>query len=305
MKRSRPRSTSDPAARRGVLSGGDDRASPALPLRPNQTILEREIRQAVSELRRPALGLFLSGLLAGFGIGLSLLLAAVTLSRLAPTLPEGVTALLLGGAYATGFIVVIMGRTDLFTEYTTLAILPVLEGLVPIRQLGRLWGLVYTANLVGGIAVAGLVAVLGPRLGVVAPEAFGVLAERLTAHPWWVILLSGGLVGWLMGLLSWLVSAGRDTTSQILFIGLVTGGIALGHLHHSVVGAIEVMAALFAGASASTAEFGHFLLWATVGNALGGVLFAVLIQYSVVLGGGEPEGLRGASPDRSSPRGPR
>ncbi len=68
------------------------------------TILEREVAQAVSEFRRPAMGLFMSGLLAG--LGLSLLLVA---------------AVLIANAYAAGFVVVIMGRTDLFTEYTTLA----------------------------------------------------------------------------------------------------------------------------------------------------------------------------------------
>lgn len=279
---------------------------PSQPLKPHYTILEREISQAVGELQRPRNGLFLSGILAGFGLGLSLLLIAVTLSRIAPSLPDGVTALLLANAYTAGFVVVIMGRTDLFTEYTTIAILPVLAGISPIRDLGRLWALVYTSNVVGGVAVAGLIAVLGPSLGVIRPEVFGELAGRLTEHAWWVVLLSGGLAGWLMGLLSWLVSAGRDTISQIFFIWLITAAISLGHLHHAITGSVEMFAALFAGQSVGVLDLGYFLLWTTVGNALGGVLFAVLIQYSVVIGGGsaKEEGLRrDAGRDPSSARG--
>lgn len=188
----------------------------------------------------------------------------------------------------------ILGRTDLFTEYTTIAILPVLIGRTSVAALARLWSLVYSANLVGACIFAALTAVLGPALGVIEPQAFGQIAQNMIAHPWWVVLLSALLAGWLMGLLSWLIAAGRDTISQVFFVWLITFAIALAHLHHSITGSVDVLTAVFSGQGASLSDFGHFLLWTTLGNALGGVLFAVLIRYSLVVGAaGERDHSRG------------
>lgn len=57
----------------------------------------------------------------------------------------------------------------------------------------------------------------------------------MVEHPGWVILLSGVLAGWLMGLLSWLVAASRDTIGQIFIVALVTTAIGIAHLHHAEV----------------------------------------------------------------------
>jgi formate/nitrite transporter FocA (FNT family) len=39
------------------------------------------------------------------------------------------------------------------------------------------------------------------------------------------------------------------------------------------------LAAVFATQGVTLAEFGHFLLWATLGNAIGGLVFVALIKY--------------------------
>lgn len=254
--------------------------------KPYQTILDQEVEQAQEELGRPAAGLFLSGLLAGFGVSVSALLVAVILSTQGGAAPTLSAELLAATAYATGFILVIMGRTDLFTEYTTMAILPVLVGRAGIARLLRLWGLVFVANVLGAAGFAALAAQLGPRLGVVEAPVFAQLAHELVDLPWWVIVLSSSLSGWLMGLLAWLLGAARDTTSQVLFIWLVAGAIGLLHLHHSITGTAEVVAGVLTAPGLTLASFGHFLLWTTLGNVLGSVVFAVLIRHSVVLGTG-------------------
>lgn len=281
------------------------------PLKSYRTILEQEIRQASEELGRPAKGLFVSGLLAGIGVGVSLFLTAITLTLAENAVPGPATAFLTANAYTVGFIIVILGRTDLFTEYTTLAILPVLTGRAPVRALARLWGLVYAANLLGAAIFAGLVAVVGPALGSIEPRTLGRIAHDLLRHPWWVILLSALLAGWLMGLLSWLVTAGRDTISQIVFVWLITFVIALGHLHHAITGSVDILSALFAGQEVGLADLGYFLLWTTLGNGLGGVIFAVLIRHSLVIrqsnesrggghSGGRPRSSEGAGGSAAS-----
>lgn len=252
-------------------------------------ILAIEVAQGLGELERPARGLLISGLSAGLEIGFSVLLMGVITTLAADSLPELLTRLLTANMYAVGFIFVILGRSELFTEHTTLAVFPVLEGRATVGRLARLWGLVYAANVTGAAAFAFLLTGVAPQLGVVEPEAFGRIAHTLVEHEGGTIFLSAVLAGWLMGLLSWLVSAGRDTTSQIFFVWLVTASIGLGHLHHCIVGTTEVLAGLFAGQAIGWAAYGHFLLWTTLGNAVGGVVFVALLKYGhVIEPGSEP-----------------
>jgi formate/nitrite transporter FocA (FNT family) len=145
--------------------------------------------------------------------------------------------------------------------------------------------LIYVANQAGAAAFAAFLVFLGPRLGVIEPKVFGSIASGLVDHPGWVILLSAVLAGWLMGLLSWLVAASRDTIGQIVIVTLVTTAIGLCHLHHAVVGTAEVLAGVFSGQGATAADFGKFLFWATLGNILGGFFFVALIKFGHIRSG--------------------
>jgi len=265
----------DPSERR---SRNQEEEKGEEPQKSYETILEQEIAAGLTELERPAPALLLSGLSAGLDVSLSLLLMAV-MKTLTADQPRVVSEILVAMMYAAGFLFVVLGRSELFTEHTTLAVLPVLDGRASLAQLGRLWGLIYAANQVGAAAFAAFLAFLGPRLGVIETRVFGDIASGVVEHLGWVILLSGVLAGWLMGLLSWLVAASRDTISQIFIVALVTTAIGIAHLHHAVVGTAEVLAGVFSGQGATLADFGKFLLWATLGNILGGVFFVALIKF--------------------------
>jgi formate/nitrite transporter FocA (FNT family) len=242
-------------------------------------ILRQQVHEELVQIQRPTAGLFISGLSAGLDVGFSLLLMAVMYTMTAGVFAEPVVNILVANMYSVGFIFVILGRSELFTEHTTLAFLPVLNGRASLGALSRLWVTIYTSNLIGAAIFAFLATIIGPALDVIDPMAFEALARPLVEHPWWIILLSGVLAGWMMGLLSWLITASRDTVSQVLLVWLITTGIGLAHLHHSIVGTVEVLAAVFATQGVTLAEFGHFLLWATLGNAIGGLVFVALIKY--------------------------
>lgn len=253
------------------------------PRKPARRILEQEIAEGLGEIRRSTSGLFMSGLSAGLDVGFSLFLMAAMYTYTHEQFSESVVQILVANMYAVGFIFVIIGRSELFTEHTALATLPVLNGNASLSGLVRLWGVVYVANLLGATIFAAFAALIGPGLNAIEPAAFGWIAHHLVDHQWWVILLSAVLAGWMMGLLSWLVAAGRDTMSQIVLVWLVTTAIGLGKLHHSIVGTVEVLAAVFSQQNVTLADFGHFLLWATLGNSIGGVVFVALIKYSHVI----------------------
>lgn len=250
------------------------------PQKSQRLILEHTIEEALPQLERSTQGLLLSGLSAGMDIGFSVLLMAIVLSLFHGVFPEPVVLVLEASMYSVGFIFVILGRSELFTEHTALAVLPVLRGLAPVNSLLRLWGLVYISNIVGGVIFALVLTYLAGPLQFLKPWALLDIGSSLLNHSWEVMLISGILAGWMMGLLAWLLAATRDTISQIVIIWLVTTSIGLAGLHHCIVGNVEVLAALFTNDQFSIFDYLRFLGLATLGNILGGAVFVALLKYS-------------------------
>lgn len=258
-------------------------------------ILRQQIEEGLTQLQRSADGLFLSGLSAGLDLGFGPLVAAAALTLLGGSGSALVEQLLVANAYTIGFVFVILGRTELFTEYTTLAVLPVLDRRAAVTRLGRLWGIVYLANLIGGLVFAAVAVVVGPAFGITEPAAFGAIATPLIA-PASVTLFGGALLaGWLMGLVSWLVAAAQETISRVFFVWLITFVIGFTHLPHSIAGNIEVLLGLFGTTTVGLAEYGRFLAVATAGNAIGGTTFVALLKYSHVVRGGDRFGAESES----------
>lgn len=243
------------------------------------TIQAQQVEQASTELERPAAKLLLSAFSAGIEIGFGPFLMALLLTSTEGVYSEPTQELLLATAYAVGFIIVVLGRSELFTEHTALAVQPVLAGEASLLQMLRLWGLVYVGNIAGAMLFAAFAAWIGPALGEAESWAFVEIAGKYVGQPWWLLLTGGILAGWLMGLLAWLVTAARDTIGQIVIIWIITAGISLAHLQHSIAGTVEVLAGVLSGSEVTWREFGRFLLFATVGNAVGGVVFVALLKY--------------------------
>ena len=250
------------------------------PQKPYQQILLNELNTGLAEFSRPSLGLFLSSLSGGLDVSFSLLLMATLHTSLHGVLPDPIVKLLVGMMYSVGFIFVVVDRSELFTEHTSRAMFPVLSGRAGWISLGRLWGLVYVGNLAGTAAFAALIAWAGPALGIIEPSAFSAIARPLLERTWFLTIVSAALAGWLMGLLAWLVSACRDTISQIAIVVLVASSIGLTKLPHAIVGAGEALASLFAGQGTTLNGFLYFLAFTTLGNGLGGVIFVAALKYS-------------------------
>ncbi len=247
--------------------------------KPGETILRQEIETGMEQLRRPTSGLLLSAMSAGLDVGFGPLMV-VTVLALVPA--ESLTSRLVSAlAYSIGFVIVILGKSELFTEHTTLAILPLLSGQTTMRRVARLWGVVYTGNLIGAVTFASLAVALGPGLHLFTAADVARLCDRITELGPWVIFGSGVAAGWMMGLVSWLVTASRDTVGQILLIVLVAGSISFLHLHHSIAGSVEVLMGVFTG-HVTPLGFLRFLALATAGNAVGGIVLVAGVKYGHV-----------------------
>lgn len=244
-----------------------------------EDILNQQIKTALREYKRPTVGLFLSAFAAGLEVGFSFFLMCAMYTLFVGQVSASSLHLIMAVSYPIGFIFVVIGRSELFTEHTTLAILPVLAGSATIQSLLILWFTIYVGNLCGGFLFSSMMIAVGPALGIANKEAFLHIAQEFTHYDWLVTMLSAMIAGWLMGLLAWLVTAANDTLSRIFIIILITSVIGIGGLHHSIVGSIEVFTGLMTNTEITWQDYGRVQLWATVGNLIGGVFFVALIKY--------------------------
>ena len=245
-------------------------------------ILDEQIETGMREHERSNLDLFLSSISAGLEIGFTIFLMATLYSLFSGIVHPSVLHLLLAFAYPLGFIFVIIGKSQLFTEHTTLAVIPVLNRNASLKSLLILWGVVFAGNILGGFLFGYILILVTSRLGIIDLMAYEQLAMGLIDHTWAVIGGSGILAGWLMGLLSWLITSARETISRIVIVTLITTVIGIGGLHHSIVGSIEVFTAWLTSEEVTIMDYLHVQTWATLGNIIGGVVFVAFMKFSHV-----------------------
>ncbi|WPP52855.1 formate/nitrite transporter family protein [Catalinimonas niigatensis] len=243
-------------------------------------ILKEQIQMALTEYRRHNKALFLSAFSGGLEIGFSLLLMATLYTMFIDETTASNLNILLGFAYPIGFIFVILGRSELFTEHTNLAVLPVLNGSVRIINLLELWGIIFIGNLIGGYLFSIILTQMGPAMGMITLESLYYFAHKMVQYSWPITLGSAIFAGWLMGLLSWLVTSSKDSISRIFVIILVTAIIGICGLHHSIVGSVEVFSGMIVDKRITLTDYLHFQVFATLGNIVGGTVFVAIVKYS-------------------------
>jgi len=229
-----------------------------------------------TELDRPVGALIWSGLAAGLSMGFSFLTEAL----LRGGLPDAPWRHLVASAgYCVGFIIVILGRQQLFTESTLTAALPVMTKPSGDKALAllRVWAVVFAANIAGTWLFA--FALTQPALS--SPEtqrALADLAGEAMAPPFWSMLLRGVFAGWLIALMVWLLPSAK--TARILVIALLTYTVGVGRFSHIIAGSVEGAYAVFLGSSGLGAYFGGFLVPTLIGNTLGGVVLVAMLNHA-------------------------
>ena len=241
-----------------------------------ELIFERVQEDARDELEREPRDLSLSALLAGFTIGATPLVYALTLANVHGDGRYLIAALL----YPVGFIAVILGRSQLFTENTLYPVMVAIGDRSAIRPTARLWGIVYTFNLVG-CALFALLAVKTDALPDPAAHELRLLGAKAADYGFGRTFFGAIVAGWLLALVAWLVEAAETAIGQFFAIWIVTLLIALGDFSHCVATTVEVSAALFGGAAGLGESFGWLGL-ATLGNVVGGVLIVTVLNYGQV-----------------------
>jgi formate/nitrite transporter FocA (FNT family) len=247
-----------------------------------EDIYEQVAENARQELERPSIALALSGFGAGAFMGLSALGTAIALTLLSDSPHARFFSRMF---YPLGFIIVIIGRSQLFTENTLYPVALVLKEKHQFWNTMRLWAVVLPTNVLGALGFA----TLATHTTAIEPpfvSTMAALGSRAIAHPASTVFWSGIIAGWMIALAAWLVSASHSITGSVMVIWMLTFVVGLGDFAHCIASSCEILTAVLLH-HASWLAFFQWFGPAVSGNILGGVCLVTILEYGQVIYGSD------------------
>ncbi|MGJ8623418.1 MAG: formate/nitrite transporter family protein [Yoonia sp.] len=249
----------------------------------NEALASKQIfevirREGMEELARPNGSLFWSGIAAGILISLSVLGEAICRTYL-PDAPWAYLVENLG--YSLGFLVVILGRMQLFTENTITTVLPVMRDpeWPMFRRLLALWAIVMGANVIGAFVVA-----TGFAYGSMIPAdlipAITALSEHATGFASFEAFQRAIPAGVLVAAIVWMLPQSEGFGFFVILA--FTWLIAAGDFTHIVAGSVEMAFLMVQGDLAIGPALTNFFLPVLAGNILGGTVIFALLAFGQV-----------------------
>ena len=291
LREGRRRPSSSEFEIREALREGRRRSSPSV----------LEIHEAIRiegehELSRPVLALIVSGLAAGLSMGFSFLAEAALSSGLPDAAWSDLVSKL---GYSVGFLIVILGRQQLFTENTLTPIIALFSqpSRASIFKLGRLWMVVLLANLAGAACFAAFLA-LTPVVDQTMVEHLGKISLHVVDPTPLSIFLRGILGGWLIALMVWLLPFAETARPWVIII--ITYLVGVGQLAHIIAGSVEVLYGVFIATIPFSQAFGGFMLPALAGNVIGGVALVSMLHHAQVRFDQKPQNIKSKSKSKSA-----
>lgn len=236
-------------------------------------------REGERELRRPSSALFWSGVSAGLAISTSVIAKGFLVSVLPHT---EWTPIISNFGYTIGFLIVILGRMQLFTENTITPVLTLLHrpSLDNFLATARLWSIVLAANLLGCLISAALLVyvriVPDPQMQAIQEISRHYAAISPLQHLAW-----GMPAGFLIAALVWVLPR-LDDAGEVLMIIVLTYVIGLGGLSHVVAGSTELFVEMLEGELPLVDVLLRGILPALAGNVLGGTGIFAALTYAQV-----------------------
>lgn len=237
------------------------------------------LREGEEELARPRSSLIYSGLAAGVCISFSVIGEAIIRAALPPT---GAATLIENLGYSLGFLLVILGRLQLFTENTITTVMPLLtrKSMKCLRATARLWGIVLAANLVGCLIAACFIH-WTPAFDADVKEAIHALSVHATGAGPVAGFFKAIPAGLLVAALVWMLSAGERNESFWVILTF-TWVIATGDFTHIIAGSVEMFYLLILGDLGLLAALFGFFLPVLLGNIVGGTAVFTTMAWGQV-----------------------
>ena len=184
--------------------------------------------------------------------------------------------------YTAGFVIVVLGRQQLFTENTLTPILPLLHNrdLPTARKVLALWAMVLGTNIIGAFLFAAAI-IHSHAFDAAITSAFSADARHLVEGSFGVAMVRAMLAGWLIALMVWLLPTAE--LSRLLVIIFITYIIGLCGFPHIVAGMVDVAFLLQMGEASVRDFFVGFFIPTLLGNVIGGVALVAVLNYGQVV----------------------
>lgn len=231
--------------------------------------IDRQLVEGTQRLSRPWREVLVTGFVGGAEVGIGVLAFLAVLH-------ETGSHLLAGIAFSVGFIALLLGRSELFTEGFLVPVVTVAAKRATVRQLVKLWSGTLVANLAGGWVVMWLIVLAFPDYH---PDLVEAGAHFATAPVSAETIALTVLAGAVMTLLTRMQHGTDDMTAKIVAAVAAAFLLAGTQMFHSILDSLLVFGALHTG----DATFGYdawagFLLMAVLGNMAGGLGLVTLLR---------------------------
>jgi formate/nitrite transporter len=239
--------------------------------------------------------LLVLGILAGVYIGFGSALATTVSHDAAQYIGLGLTKFITGAVFSVGLMLVVIAGAELFTG-NNLIMASVLGGHTKLSKLFRNWGIVFVANFLGSVLLAGIMYETGLWKG----GALGIgvkalaIANAKVNLPFWEAFFRGIGCNWLVCLAVWMMLSARDVTGKIWAAFFPIMAFVATGFEHCVANMYFVPMGIFlkgteaatkAGVDLANLTWGGFvvnnLIPVTIGNIIGGSVFVALLYWSV------------------------
>ncbi len=184
---------------------------------------------------------------------------------------------LLGGlAFSIGFLALLLGRSELFTEGFLVPVTTVAAKRASFPQMLKLWTGTLAANLAGGWVLMWLIMTAFPQLRVQTIES----ATHYATAPMTVQNLALAVLGGMVITLMTRMQHGTDAVIGKIAAAVAAAFLLAGlQLFHSVLDSLLTFGALLAGG----APFGYldwlgWFAYTVVGNVVGGLVLVTLLR---------------------------
>lgn len=243
---------------------------------PGKVVYEAIYREGEHELERCSRALAWSGFAAGLSMGFSFLMEGLLRDYLPPGRWQPLVAKF---GYSIGFIIVILGRQQLFTKNTLTVILPLLKRKTfsLFKNVVRLWLVVLVTNMAGAFAFTCAMSQTDICTSDLRAH-FSTMGNEALADTFVTTFLRAILAGWLIALMIWLLPFAES--AHVWIIILFAYLIGIGHLPHIIAGSIPSLYAVLTGAASIGHWLTHFFLPVLTGNAIGGVTVVAMMVHA-------------------------
>lgn len=257
-------------------------AEPAVAQRASVAAESTEVVEAAAalgerRLQRVTLAHATTAFIGGLAVSFGAMAAAWTAGPVIEQLGFERAQLLGSLAFPIGFVILLVGKGELFTENFFVPVTGVIARRARVAALLELWGSTLLFNLMG----VALFAWLASRDGVLGDHArtyMKELAVSKVSPTFWPSFMKAIFAGWLMTVLTWLMLAARGLGPRLFIIYLVGFLISAGEFNHVVISSAEVFMGILLGGPVSLGGwFFRAFLPGLTGNLVGGVLFVTLL----------------------------